>query len=241
MGELPYTDQGAQVLVVGPDGGRFVQIPKATAEENRGEQRFEAQVAGSGDGTLLVRYVHRGQFAPYFRELAETPGRFKSLLQEQAAKRFPGAELTRLNHASPNEPGPMWIEAEYKVPALAAVSGDRRALASAPQTLDLARRYLSGGARKHDLEVWFPWARSTEVAYHLDPAWRPVSLPEEAEIKEEFASFRRQVSVEGQTVRIRDAFVFSSQRVSKDLYEKFSEFCHKVDALLDQKALLQGQ
>jgi len=239
LGELPYMDQGAQVLVVGPDGGRFVQIPKATAEENRREQRVQAQVEKSGAGTLRIRSVYRGQYAPYFRELAETPGRFKSQLQEQGARRFSGAELKTLTHAGPDEQGPMWIETEYRVPTLAAQSGDRLALPASAEPLELSRRYLTGGERRHDLELWFPWARTVEVLFHLDPALKPVSLPEEAELKEAFGSFSRKVTVEGPTVRIREETVLSSQRIPKEQYAKFSDFCRKVDALEEQKVLLQ--
>jgi len=119
--------------------------------------------------------------------------------------------------------------------------GDRRALASAPEPLDLSRRYLTGGQRRHDLEILFPWGRSSEVIYQLDPAWRAAGLPEEADLKEDFGSFRRQVLLQGQMVRIVDELVLSSQRITKEQYAKFSDFCHKVDALLEQKVLLEGR
>jgi hypothetical protein len=47
------------------------------------------------------------------------------------------------------------------------------------------------------------------------------------------------VTVEGPTVRIREETVLSSQRIPKEQYAKFSVFCRKVDALEEQKVLLQ--
>jgi len=241
LGEVPFTDQGAQVLVVGPDGGRFMQIPHGTPEENHNEVRIQARVNKNGSGTLAWRRVYRGQVAPYYREQADTPGTFRSALQAQAAKRFPGAELVRIAHAKPNDRGAMWIETDFKIPNLASRSGDRLALTSAADTFSLSKRFLSGGERRHDLQLWFPFSRTNEVVYHLDAGLRPVGLPEKTEIKEPFASYTRNVTVEGQMVRITEEFSLNTSRIPKKQYVRFSEFCHNVDALQTQKVLLQPQ
>jgi hypothetical protein len=241
LGEVPYSNQGAQVLVAGPDGGEFVQIPRGVASENRNEVNIQAGVQKNGSGTIRMRRVYRGQVAPYFREQIDTPGTFRSTMQAQAAQRFPGAELTRLAHSRPEDQGPVWVETDFTVPNLAARSGDRLALLSSAETLNLSQRFLSGGERRHDLQLWFPFSQANEVNFQLDAGLQPVGLPEGTELKEPFASYRRKVTVQDQTVRIVEEFTLSTEVIPKAQYARFSEFCHKVDALQAQKLLVQPQ
>ena len=133
----------------------------------------------------------------------------------------------------------MWMEAEYKVKSLTARSGDRLALTASFDPLNLARKYNTGAERKHDLNLWFPWARSYEITYHLDETYEVVALPEAAEIKTPFATFNRTVSQNERTITVRDEFVLGTHRVSKEEYKQFNPFCRKVDALLKQKILLK--
>src|SRR4051794_21359556 len=48
LGEVPAMDRTAQVLVVEPNGGKFVQIPADKPEDNLFEQRFNVAVAADG-------------------------------------------------------------------------------------------------------------------------------------------------------------------------------------------------
>jgi hypothetical protein len=88
-----------------------------------------AKVAGDGSGTIQLYDVRHGQFAPGYRQLAETPGMFERYMKEHAAKRFDGAVLEKLELAPPDEPGPMWMKSTMKVPGLATQSGLRSRLA----------------------------------------------------------------------------------------------------------------
>ncbi|MBI3829952.1 MAG: DUF3857 domain-containing protein [Planctomycetes bacterium] len=241
LGEVPYLDQGAQVLVVGPEGGKFVQIPKGKAQETVIEQKINATVDKNGAGTLFVRSVYTGQYAPSYRQFAETPGQLKRYLNEEGSKRFPGAELVRMNNAAPAEQGPMWVEAEYKVPSLAGQSGDRKAASTAIEPLNLSTRYITGNDRTHDLELWFPWSKTCELSYRLDDSLKVAALPGEANLKEDFATFTRRVSNENGVVRIVDEFVLLSQRIPKDQYVKFNAFCRKVDSYQSQKLMLEAK
>jgi len=240
LGEVPYSDQGAQALVVGPDGGEFVQIPCGTAAENRNEANIQADVRKNGSGTVRLRRVYRGQVAPFVREQIDTPGTFRSTVQAQAAQRFPGAELIRLAHSRPEDQGPVWVESEFSIPNLAARSGDRLALLGSAEPLNLSQRFLSGGERRHDLRLWFPFSQAGEVNCRLEPGLQPVGLPEEIDLKEPFGSYRRKVTVQDRHVRIVEEFSLDSEVIARDRYAKFSEFCHKVDALQAQKLLVQS-
>ncbi|GMV81084.1 MAG: hypothetical protein AMXMBFR7_22680 [Planctomycetota bacterium] len=239
LGEVPAMDQGAQVLVVGPEGGQFVQIPRTAAADNRHETRVTATLNAQGAAQVFVRTVATGEYAPYWRQRAGTPGQFERFIKEQIAQQFPGAELSRLTQAQPGEQGPMWFETELRVPRLATPSGDRYSLPSAPESMDLSRLYVSGAERTHDLMLWFARSRQVETVYQLDEGYKVVALPESVELKESFGRFVREVRQEGQRLTLKIDFRLDTYRIKKEEYAAFAAFCRKVDALNDEKVLVK--
>ena len=241
LGEVPWADQGAQVLVADSAGGKFTRIPEATPQENLVEQQFRAKVERNGSGTILLYDVRHGQFAPGYRQLAETPGQFERYMKEHAAKRFNGAELEKLELAPPGEQGPMWMKSAMKVPALATQSGERKTIPVALDMLNLSQRYASETKRKCDLELYFPWERKTEIVYELDKGLKIASLPEGAEIAEPFGTYRRKFSRKNETLVLQEEFVLARHRVPVAEYEAFKSFCNRIDSLMDQKILLDAK
>ncbi|MCZ7647819.1 MAG: DUF3857 domain-containing protein [Planctomycetota bacterium] len=239
LGEIPWADQGAQVLVAGPDGGRFVQIPRSEAGESLTETRITASVAAEGGAKVFLRTVSTGQYAPYWRQRAATPGQFRQFLKEQLARSYPGAELTNLSHPPAGEQGAMWFEVEVQVPRITRRSGDRFSLPIVSEPEELSRNYVTGTERRHDLMLWFPRARRYEVVYQLDPAYKVAALPEPVERKEAFGSFTREVRQDGQSVSVKIAYSLNSHRITKDEYPAFVDFCRRVDGWMDEKILLQ--
>jgi hypothetical protein len=241
LDEVPWADQRAQVLVVDASGGTFLRIPADKPLDNLVEQRFDVKVERSGAATILLHDVRHGQWAPGYRELAETPGRYERYMKDFAAKRFNGAELEKLELAPAGDQGPMWMKTQLKVPALAAQSGERKALPAALDALNLSARYAGETKRKYDLELYFPWQRKTEIAYELEKGLKIASVPEDVEIAEPFGSYRRTFSRKDETLTMREEFVFTQNRVSVGDYEAFKGFCNRVDSLMDQKILLDAK
>jgi len=239
LGEVPYADENAQVLVVGKNGGSFVRIPRSAPVANMVEQKFEAKVQRDGTATLKMRDVRHGQFAPSYRELAETPGQYERFMREFAARRFNGAEVVEMTRADRKEQGPMWMETTLKVPQLASRSGERKALPATLDPLGLSGRFTGETKRTNDVELYFAWKRVTETVYDLDAALTVLSLPEELDLKEPFGLYSRKVSKEGSRVTIKETFELSRASVKAEEYEAFKTFCNKVDNANDQKVLLE--
>ncbi len=198
-----------------------------------------ATLNAQGAAQVFVRTVATGEYAPYWRQRAGTPGQFERFIKEQIAQQFPGAELSRLTQAQPGEQGPMWFETELRVPRLATPSGDRYSLPSAPESMDLSRLYVSGAERTHDLMLWFARSRQVETVYQLDEGYKVVALPESVELKESFGRFVREVRQEGQRLTLKIDFRLDTYRIKKEEYAAFAAFCRKVDALNDEKVLVK--
>jgi tetratricopeptide (TPR) repeat protein/transglutaminase-like putative cysteine protease len=241
LGEVPDADQTAQVLLINSGGGNFVKIPGSAPLDNLVEQQFKAKVAKSGAATLELYDIRHGQFAPAYRQLAETPGQYERYMKDFAAKRYNGAEVEKLELAPAQEQGPMWMKATLKAPALATQSGERMVLPASLDALYLSLRYAGQSSRKHPLELHFPWARKMEVVYELEKGAKVSALPEEAEIKESFGKYSRKVKQQDGTLKIEENFELSQQRIDVPQYEAFRLFCNKIDSLMDQKVLFEAK
>jgi hypothetical protein len=103
----------------------------------------------------------------------------------------------------------------------------------------LSSRLASETRRRHDLEMGYPWARKTELAYTLDKKFSVIDVPADAALKEPFGTYTRTVRHEGQSVTIIESFELLQQRISTAEYERFRAFCNKVDSLLEQKVTLE--
>jgi hypothetical protein len=238
LGEVPAADQQAQVLVCEPNGGAFVKIPTGTPEENCTEQKITATVDKNGGATLTLHDVRNGQDAPGFRRFIDTPGHYERYLKDIAAKRLNGGEVKSWKTSKPEDQGPVWMETEFKIPVLASQSGERRALPSSFEPLNLSQHYASETKRNFDIELYYPWSRKIEVDYELSDAFKAASLPEETQISEPFGKYSRKVKQNGRSVVIQEEIEISRPRIKVAEYDAFKSFCNKVDSLMDQKVLL---
>ncbi|MEI6236217.1 MAG: DUF3857 domain-containing protein [Planctomycetota bacterium] len=239
LGEVPSSDRGALVMVAGPEGGKFMKIPQSKGTDNLIEQNYDVKVAKNGSATLTVRDTRSGQFAPMLRESIETPGKFKSGMKDLAARRFNGAELKKLGSSDPLNQGPAWSEMELAVPNLGSRSGDRLTFPSVFEPVNLTGRYATDARRTHDIELYVPWARKTVITYHFEPGLKIASLPEPQKIENSFGVYIRTLKQNGDTLIIDEFFEMPTTRIPVKDYEAFKAFCHKVDALMEQKVLLQ--
>ena len=239
LGEVPYADQDAQVLVIDAKDSKFVQIPHGTAEENLVEQKFVAKVDKNGSGLLSMHEVRHGQWAPGYRELAETPGQYERYMKDYAAKRLNGAEVVKLSTAGPDEQGPMWMQSEFKLPALASQSGERKTMPATFDALFLSQRYAVEGKRKNDLQLFFPWSHKSEIVYEIERGLQVVALPEEAQLNESFGKYSRKLVQQEGTLTIKEEFELIKPHILVAEYEAFKNFCNKVDSLMEQKVLVE--
>ena len=171
--------------------------------------------------------------------MIETPGTFETHMKDYVARRFDGAEVTDLQTAGALAQGPVWTDMTIKAPRLGTPSGDNLALAATLEPLNLSSRYANETKRTSPIELYSPYERRFDLTYTLDPATRPLAMPEDAALSEPFGRFQRHVTQTGNTVRIEESFELTRSRIPVAEYEAFKGFCNKVDSLLDQKVLLQ--
>lgn len=240
LGEVPFGDEGAQVLVIEKDGGRFVRIPVSTAARNRISREVSVRPDKDNGAVVFLREVAAGQFAPYFRGMAETPGQYRRRIAEAAARRFPGARLLKLHCAAPEEQGDMWTEAEFTAPQLLA-GGDRKTVPASYGPANLSARYANEDKRRLPLELWFARSYTGRLVYRLGDGLKVRDTPKSIELKEPFAVYSRKVEKRDGELEISEELRLVKHRIPVKDYPKFKEFCNRVDALQAEKVILENK
>jgi hypothetical protein len=133
------------------------------------------------------------------------------------------------------------METEIKIPTLMVQSGDRKSLIATYEPLWLTRNYGTEPTRKQPLEFYSSWQRKIHLEYTLAEEFKVASLPENVEVNEPFGKFTRKLTQDGQKIIIDEFFEMTQHRISVPDYEKFRDFCNKVDSAIEQKILLESR
>jgi transglutaminase-like putative cysteine protease len=144
LGQLPYTDQGALVLVI-KDGGaaEVLETPIAPPEQNRQQRKVEAKLdlAGNLEGTYTIDFW--GSDRNYFNylEWSSGSGPRPNLVQNVMEWLCPGAVVRSHQLLPPKGPeDPFRIRVDFQVPRLSTRAGSLELL-----NPHVARAPLPGG------------------------------------------------------------------------------------------------
>lgn len=128
-GELPYTDEGCDVLVMKGGTCEFARTPESTCEENAWAARIEGRIDASGGATISASVRATGNQCNFIRsEIAPLDSQERHRwLTAHLGQNVPGFDLLRVEiaHLVDDLDLPVVIELEGKMPRLAGKSGKR--------------------------------------------------------------------------------------------------------------------
>jgi tetratricopeptide (TPR) repeat protein/transglutaminase-like putative cysteine protease len=235
FGEVPLMDQGAQALVTGVDGGRFVRIPEDPASANAETIRFEAALAPGGGAEVDAKLSYTGAYAPTYRSYFEAEERFQKMLEVMVGRVFGAGELDDFaTSGSDPRTEDVFFRLHFDAPRMGVGTGASRRARTVPLKANLSRRYARQDERKHDLLIDLPRERRVEAIFRLPEAAEPVLL-EPIDLETRHGRLTRRCTRDGQTVRVVTEHSIARRRVPVEAYSSFRDFCHKVDAAEDEQ------
>ncbi len=234
---LPESDQGAEVLIVKPDGAERKQIPFSNAEHNRLEHDFEVDLTDpSGPRIRYTRTAH-GRF-----DVATRHG-FTGSMEEQ--KETAEALITSMF-------GPLngelelvsWPDFEdlsatmsmtfVAQPASLGRRGDQgMELPTSFERLELLQGVGRESARTTDLLMASAWSQSSRIRYLLPPSARGEALPSVA-LSGSHMDYQRVTVKEGSTLTLNEEFKVKQHRIPVAAYQSFRDSCRQVDDAQNQ-------
>ncbi|MFA7331379.1 MAG: transglutaminase-like domain-containing protein [Candidatus Delongbacteria bacterium] len=231
-GELPPSDEGLQVLLIGESGGALVGTPQSAADANRWIGQLSAQLEPTGRAALAGRLEGRGQPARVLRGALRPLRAAERVrwLQDWLEPCFPGLEL----QAGPELTGadeigrPLALEFRAASAHWAQRLGPRWRVA--PFRLQAVRRaeLPAAGPRRYALELESAFWQTDTVRVALPAGYRLEAAPESREIRWALGSYRADYQVTEAGLLATREYRLEQRRIPADAYEEYRRFLQAV-------------
>ncbi len=230
-GELPYTDEGCNVLVVTENGGKMVRTPVSRAEDNAWVSRVEARLTSLGvfsfSGTVRIT----GEQAYWCRNniLARTGKERKQWIQGLVD--FPNAAFStyRLINLEEHVEQPLEITFEGRITNFARITGRRMFVSPA-----IMNRYPPSAVPEEDDDRQFPvfyrypFSNVDSVEIRLPIGYRLEAAPEPVELETDFGYFRTGYDLKGRQLTYLRVLEIRRREIPPEQFGEYREFIRKV-------------
>lgn len=234
---LPESDQGAEVLVVKPEGVERQKIPFADASDNRLEHRFEIDLSDTDGPVVRYTRVAHGRFD------VSTRHRFTGSQEEQKER----AEMliTSLFGSLDGElelaqwpdfedlSAPVQMTFVARPTSLGRRGDHGMELPTSFDRLELLQGAGQETNRSTDLLLSSAWSQSAQIQYILPEGARCEALTA-VEVGSNHLDYRRSCEVDGNRITLHEDFRIKQHRVPSDAYQSFRDSCRQVDDAQNQ-------
>ncbi len=232
MHELPYQDQGVEVLLVWPDGrSKRVMTPVDAAADNAYAAGYSVgPVTTSASVPFDAKVSFLGQECAWIRRKYQDTAKQREQLEKGLSNNFPGTRLSSASFSDLSD-----IDAPVKLQMAgelgSAVKPDGPGQFSLPAwmgSLDLSGQYGSLTTRVYPLVIPYPWTQRYTATYLL-PSSSEASPPQPLSVETSFGTIKRSVTRDGTKLSISTEIVLLARRVEPKDYASFRDFCIRAD------------
>lgn len=237
--EFPSMDQGAEILIVGPDSAEFKRSPVLPPEGDLRIREMNVTLAADGSAELQVAETVQGAQAGAYRETYEAEGTRKERLERSLRAGFPGLELIEQQFVGldDREVSPRYTY-RATVPRFADVQDTT--LTIAPAMLgELTRAFARTPTRQYLLDLGGTAGSLETRVLRLPEGFRAKELPENGEARSRFGVLSIAVEQSGATVTVKTKFELAIDRVAPSEYAEFRQWVQRADVMLRQRVVLE--
>lgn len=238
-GELPGSDQGAQVLIVEHDGrtpSRFLTTPVSRPEENRTANRMTVQLARDGSAQIQGETVVEGQTAQSYRRAYQSETGRTERFEQSYSRAYPGVRVSAFEVSDARaieEPVRMGFRME--APQLARTASDTLDFSPFGEPFRYVEAFAPLSRRSLVLDLGAPWRNEFHYTVRLPEGATPASLPEPVERTTPFGSFRYQFEQTDEGIVATGHVALAVDRVRPEEYADFRAFLAELDRILSRR------
>ena len=238
-GELPGSDQGAQVLVVkGDEKGKsdLALTPVTAPEENITKNDVVVDLAPDGSARIEGSAEITGVSAQGYRRAYESESGRRELFEQGYARIYPGAKVTSVDVGDPKAiEKPVATKFVIEVPRLAQKEGE--ALVFSP--FGQPWRYVEGNAplskRKFPVDLGAPWRSEFNYTVRLPEGQKLQDVLPDAKGSSPFGSYALRVKKSPEGFVVTGSLTFNADEVSPADYPAFRTFLEEVDRTFSRR------
>lgn len=241
---VPFSDAGAEAVIVGPDGASRVKLPGTRPEDNALNEDLRITFNERGGGEIEQILALSGRPAEMGRALFATPGRRDLVLRSLGGKAYGNVRAARIDE----------YDADTNADAdTVNITGRLIVLDYAREQdntlrIDIPKMYLrddlkKGGALPDVLAAYAPYSARTHelmlplcfrlhrtVSLTWPAGWTPRNLPPVRELNYPFASLKVRTELLGRTLTTELLVEWKTNRIATADYADFRSLCAAADA-----------
>lgn len=249
--EIPFSDVGAKVLVVTPEGGRVETVPVNSTDEVFGKIEYTVKLGPKGDAELETRgtakgsavYDFRRMNSPYLRQLFQVKGQRKDNIEKLYGPVFSGSKaLEESIKFSDLKDLNKQVEYSYvvRIPNMMKKTPRGWAVPNTFFPIKLSDM-TTQDKRDFDMLLYRPSGKQINIKYKFPPGYKAKTVPEPVEIDNEFGTLKIEYEKTEDGVEVKKRLDVKSMRVSRENYPKFREFVNKVNEEESRKIILEKE
>lgn len=229
---LREDDQGAEVLVVGPDGVERRSIPYASADDNELRRRYSLELDATGAARIALRDDSVGGFAVRLRD--RYSGRVDARaarLADELERSLGKVDVEAIRSSELDDiAAPAWLEADLRAARVWTQEAGGPSLALAFDALPIVDAAAEPASeRRTDLVFDRPFALRTEVEWKLPATHAVRALPEDVEIAVPgLLDYRRSARATQDGFEVRRRFRLLERRIPVARYAEFQDALRRI-------------
>ena len=200
LGELPPNDEGCNVLIINPAGGKMVRTPQSSAEDNQMRSIIDGELLS--DGTLLFQgsivSIGNNSISHRYRLIGESPDKQLDWLRNSILGRFtPQVKLEAGNfqNVEDNVELPLESHFEGKIFKFGLTSGKRIFFNPAIMHRETAGDIPEESERKFPISYRFPFTYIDSLTIKLPSSFELEAAPQLQELETSFGRYRSSYSL----------------------------------------------
>lgn len=244
MGLLPAEDTNAKVFVINEEGGEIKQIsPNQPADNGRREKNI-IRVNLKGNTRLETEVTFIGEQATNLRYLLFNPSKRNLVIERMFSLRYGGTQITSLETDGLERlDTPVGLTVTASIPNFLAKQQKNFIFKPVifPQELS---SLITQSERKFDLLLprrQYPYEDNIQTEFIMPFNTQVKSIPENIDLNNKFGSFMLHYQVENDRIIFTEKVSLNTQRINKEDYKAFRDFCNLIMREEDREIIITSK
>lgn len=241
---LPFTDTGAEAIIVRPEGAERVALPPHTPQRNAWQQELTVKISADGVADFEDSFQASGQGAAYLRSWFRNPDSWDNVMRAVCSQRYGRVAAVVVEDVgeATDAPNTMEFQGRVRIADFAKPTANGLSL-RVPEPL-LAGEFGRDGAVPREfssfartsarsLDVVLPTLFSIKRKIRLEwpDGWELSEKLENQLLKTDFGTLKVTYSLNGNLLEIDYEVELTRQWIAVTEYKTFRRFCTAADVL----------
>ncbi len=231
FGELPWQDEGCQVLVVRDDSSIMVKTPTSSAEENKIHSSIQAELGSDGSLEIKGYLGATGNFESYYREFlnSSTAGEKKEWMGRLIGRYAPNFALISYDFEKVSTLDvPFAVGFTARLIQYPTKSGKdlllNPNLFSRVDAEDIPKEKV----RKYPVNNQYAYTTEDEVILDFPENLTVNAVPEKLDIKSPYGSFQTQYQIDANRLTYKRIKTITQRLIQPEGFEEYKTFLGKI-------------